>query len=351
MRGISDNLDFLSARLHGRRSQMAEGEKLEALCRVPTMELFTASIFPGTECRSAAEMQLCLLRKLAEEASDIAAQLSSPGADLVHWLVRRFQVENLKIILRGVLTGSDSEACRRHLLPLPREYSLGIEDSDVAKSFDELLRRLPRGGLRTMLMEAIGLYPGNTHPFFYEAALDHGYFEELLGQTEALTGEDRELVKPMVTQEIDAFHLILVARGRFIHQLDGKMLLPLHVPDTRISRGCFAAMLAAPDLRAAAVRALGRAIDELPGESGNSATDAGLVSPAGLERLTRQRFRCLTNRAFRRSHMGLAVVVAFIELRRLEVANLITLSEGIRVHAMEGQIQEHLVRAPEVAHA
>jgi vacuolar-type H+-ATPase subunit C/Vma6 len=250
-----------------------------------------------------------------------------------------------------VLAGIRPEAWRRHLLPLPREYSLGIEDSDAAKSVDELLRQLPRGTLRTMLMEAIGLYPGYTHPFFFEAALDHGYFEKLLSQTEALTGEDRELVRAIVIQEIDAFHLILAARGRFIHQLDGKLLLPLHVPGTRISRGCFAAMLAAPDLRTAAVCALGRAIDELPGEPGNSAADAGFVSSADLERLARQRLRRLANRAFRRSHMDFAAVVAFIELRRLEVANLITLSEGIRVHATEAQIQEHLVRGAEVAHA
>src|SRR5512137_510063 len=108
--GMSDNLDFLAARLHGRRTQMVEGGRLEALCRVRTLPQFTSEVLSGAEAESATEIQRRLVKDLAKEVTGIAAQLSSAGADLLRWLAVRFHVENLKVMLRGIVTGVRPEA-------------------------------------------------------------------------------------------------------------------------------------------------------------------------------------------------------------------------------------------------
>jgi V/A-type H+/Na+-transporting ATPase subunit C len=349
-RGKSDNLDFLAARLHGRRSQMAEGGGLDALCRARTLPQFAGGVLRGVQAESATQIQRRLVQELVREVRSIAAQLSSASAELLRWLAVRFDVEDLKIVVRGILTGARPEAWRPYLLAAAPEFALRAEALAAARSVEELIAFLPVGPLRKHLREAIELYGEMRRPFFFEAELDRGYFEELLACTQALRGLDQELIKPLVLQEVDTYHLMLVARGKFGYGLEATALLPLHVSGAGISRERFSAMLADPDLRTAAGRALGRALDALPpGESGESSS---AIAPADLEALACNRFLRLANRAFRRSHMGLAAVVGFVELRRIEVANLITVSEGIRAQVPEEQLRARLIprRTREAAH-
>ncbi|HSA03173.1 MAG TPA: V-type ATPase subunit, partial [Candidatus Paceibacterota bacterium] len=306
IRDIRNNPDFLAALLHGRRSHMAERERLEALCRIRTIRQFESEISPGSQTDSIRKIQQRLAQDLAREITRIAARLVPTDADLIRWLAVRFQVENLKVLLRSLLTGIRPAAMLPHLLPLPRELAWNVETVETTQSMEDLAHLLPQGPMRKSWVEAVAVYEGENRPFFFEAALDRAYFRELLARTEALTGDDRDLARPLVLQEIDTYHLMLVARGVFIHRLEAKILLPLHVTGTGISHERFTAMLTDPDLRAAAGRALGRALDTLPAAPTEASEPAMPVDPAGLEALAWNRFLRLANRAFRRSHMGFA---------------------------------------------
>lgn len=79
--------------------------------------------------------------------------------------------------------------------------------------------------------------------------------------------------------------------------------------------------------------------------------DAGVTETA-LEGLAWNRFQRLANGAFRRDHMGLGAAIGYAGLRRVETANLITLSEGIRTGMTAGAIWARLVPRTdlEVAH-
>lgn len=341
MQGTTDNLDFLAAHLHGRRSRMATGGRLEALCQAATVPRLATEVLSVGAAESALELQRQLVHELAQELATIAAQLSAHGARVLRWLAVRFQLENLKVLLRGWLANGSQESLRPHLVELPREFA--VDPQAAARSLDNFLPLAPRGPLRMCFRQAVQSHREEKRPFFFEAALDKGYLTELRAQAEALDGEDRELVAPLVRQEIDTFHLMLVARGKFIHGMEAAALLPFHVPGAGILRARFAAMLADPALRAAATRALGRALDELPNAPAEGGAAADAIAPSDVEALAWSRFQRLANRAFRRSHMGLAAVVAFAELRRVEVANLITLSEGIRLGMPAEQLRARLI--------
>ena len=56
-----------------------------------------------------------------------------------------------------------------------------------------------------------------------------------------------------------------------------------------------------------------------------------------------KRFLRLANRAFRRSHMDLGAVVGYAGIRRVEVANLISLSEAIRTGMAAEVIRARLI--------
>lgn len=337
------NLDFLAACVHGRRSRMAEAERLEQLCQVSSLSQFATEIAAGVEPRSPGELQRQLVTELAREVAELARQTASPGADLLEWLNVRFQVENVKVLVRGVLAGVPWETLREHLLPLPSGATWAIETAAAGRSLAEIECLLPRGPLRRRFGEALGLRPEEGRPFFFEAALDRGYFEELLSRTEALKSRDRELLRPLSWQEADTFHLALVARGRFVHHLDAELLRHFHVAGSGISADRFGAMVTDADLRTAALRAVGHALDVLPASLAESGAGNSNVAPAELEACAWNRYLRLANRAFRRSHMGLPAVVAYVGIRRVEVANLIRLSEGIRARLAPPELHARLI--------
>ena len=73
-----------------------------------------------------------------------------------------------------------------------------------------------------------------------------------------------------------------------------------------------------------------------------------MPSEVALEALAWKRFQRLANGAFRRDHMGLGAVVGYAGLRRVETANLITLSEGIRTGMTAEAIRARLVPRKEL---
>jgi len=268
--------------------------------------------------------------------------MSGPGAGLLDWTLVRFQVENLKLLLRGCLTGALTEELYGHLVPLPRDFALDVEGLATAASPEDFARLVPRGLPRENLEKALEIYRDNLRPFFLEASLDRGYFQGLVDGTERLSREDREIVGPMVYQEVDIFHLMLVARGRFYYNLRPEMLRPLHVAGTRITRPLFAAMLNDPDLHASAGRVGQRVLDAAPFEEGPKDASTAIEAPA-LEALAWKRFFRLANLAFRKSHIGLGTIMGYVGLRRVEVANLITISEGIRTGVAAEIIRTRLI--------
>ncbi len=339
---MAKDLDYLTARLHGRRSRLAEASQLDALCRVRSVPELARAACPGTEFPAAADFQRRLVQDLIDDLSGFLAYVTGAGARLLAWMLVRFQVENVKVLIRGFATRAPMEVLDNHLARLPKDLALDTPGLGRARSLEEFIRRLPPGTLRESVEEFLVVDHAPPKPFFLEAALDRGYFRELLARVEDLSGPDKEVIEALVVQEVDSFHLMLVARGKFHYGLAPEQLLPLHLEGTGISRARFAAMLGDPDLLSAASRAVGPALEAVPARQEPGEASA-TVDPAALEALAWNRFLLLANRAFRRSHMGLGAVVGYAGIRRVEVANLITLSEGIRAGTAPEAIRARLI--------
>jgi vacuolar-type H+-ATPase subunit C/Vma6 len=337
-----NDLDYLAARIHGRRGRVAEAERLDALCRLRTIPELTGAVFPDTKLRTSAEFQRWTVEDSIAELFHSLRYLDETGGDLLAWMLVRFQVENLKVLLRGFLDHAPIEVLREHLLSLPTDLALDVDQLLAAETLERFVDRLPREMPRKALRVVLDHYSGPLRPFFLEAALDQGYLQELLARAGRLSDEDKEVVAPIIEQEVNMFLLMFAVRGRFGYGLTPELLLPLHIRSRGIPIGRFNAMLAAPDLRTAAAFAVDRVIDALPPEREAGET-MGTLDAAELEALTWKRFLRLANRAFRRSHMGLGAIIGYAVIRRVEVANLISLSEGIRAGIAPESIRARMI--------
>jgi vacuolar-type H+-ATPase subunit C/Vma6 len=198
---------------------------------------------------------------------------------------------------------------------------------------------IPAKPLRQAVRQAAEAYHANPHAFYLESALDRGYFLELMARTQALGDEDRAGVTDLLTQEVDIFHMMLVTRGRLQYGLKADTLMGFHVSGTRLDRERLSSMLAAPDMPTVAARAVGAAIDGLP---------QGDVDAVMLEVLAWHRYLRLARSALVRHTLGLGMVAGYAAIRRIELANLITLSEGIRLGTEPDVIRRRLMPRSDV---
>jgi vacuolar-type H+-ATPase subunit C/Vma6 len=336
-------LDFLGARLHARRGRLAEADRLDTFCRIRAVPELIRALESDTSVHTIIDLQRRLVTDLLTDLQKIGRQTEGPAGDLMDWLAVRLQVENLKVVARAFATHTPYDQVKPHILPLAGELAIDGPALVASDSLEAFMALVPHKALRGALHDVLALYRAQLRPFFIEAALDSGYFFELLQRVAVLSDDERDEVLPLARQEVDLFHLMLVTRGKFLYGLKPEQLTQFHVRGTKIPADRFSAMLAAPDLTEVGAQAVGRVIDSAPRDAGGQAAGQGGPDPSILEVLAWQRYLRLANTTFRRSHMGLGAVVAFAAIRRIEVANLITLSEGIRTGVAPEVLRRRLI--------
>lgn len=348
-RGFSNDLDYLATRLHVRRSRMAEGVRLQELCRLASMADLSRAVFATGDFAGVAEFQRALVRNLVRELSDTLQNLEEEGADLVVWLIERFQVENIKLLLRGYLNRVPWEKLQPHLAALPHNRALPAPALLAAKSLEEFAALLPPGSPAVRLQSFLRNQPEMSSPFLLEAALDCGYFHELLARTNRLPSGEAEVVKPLSNHETNQFKFLLVVRGKFLFGLPAEPLSRLPLPDRSADARWLSAVLSCPDVVSAARLAPDMVVDALP--PGFDVQEPSSLICA-LENLAWRRYLRLANSAFRRSHMDIGAVVGYFGIRRIEVMNLIAVSEGVRARLDGPACWARLLRPAdmEVAH-
>jgi vacuolar-type H+-ATPase subunit C/Vma6 len=330
---------------------LAEGERLDALCRLRDLDELATAVGAETEPGAARSLQRHTVQQLVREVSGLLRTVQGMGRELLAWLLVRFQLENLKALLRASVTRVGEAGWREHLVNLPDPWRWDDEALAGAGSLSLFASLLPHGLFRESLEQWLKQEAGPPRLFFIEAALDRSYLGEFLIRVGRLRGDGHDAVRALVQQEADLFHLLLVLRGKFQHGLDARELLRLHVAGTRIPRARFTAMLGEADCGAAVRWAVGRVLDPLPSE--RRAADAEAPFETGrIEGLAWNRFRRLANRAFRQGPVGPGAVFGYLALRRVETANLITLSEGIRAGTDAEVLRARMIPAGggEVAH-
>lgn len=350
MRAKTDNVDYIAAVLHGRRGGMAEGSRLEALSRLRTMPQLSHEVFPGQTIATAGEMHREWITLQVGELMELASHLEPKWAALIHWVAMRYALGNLKTTIRGFVSGAGKDRVLLQHIPMPKELEVELASLGACQSLEELIHLMSRGP--PWLADAMEMTSARSRLFMMESVLDHGYFLELIKRTARLRGEEGRYARDLMSQWVDAFHVMLVARGHLTYHIEPSLLRPMHVEGSHISRSRFHAMLAAADAVILARLVLGRAIDALPRMAEEQGDVPSNPAISALETCVRNRSCRLAHQVFRKSHMGEGAIVAFTELRRIEVENLTTLSEGVRLGKEEDAIRSRFVSrvATEVSH-
>lgn len=217
MKKGTDN--YLVTRIHGLRTHLIPSRDIQVLVNTKDVRGVSENLMKTdyateigqlpTQERDAATLERVFLKTLVDRFFFVRRAAQGKMQDLLDRYCARFEVENIKRILRAKHGRSSQEPS---LIPLPRERTL-VNFMALAKAsgVDEvasLLRDTPYH----VLLERLQLYRQSELTLILEAALDNTYFTRLW----ELVGNFRD-IRDLVGEEIDLRNLLLVlslkARG------------------------------------------------------------------------------------------------------------------------------------------
>ncbi len=267
---------------------------------------------------SALERQLA--RPLLDDYARVIHSLrGSREQELVHGLFRRFEAENLKIILRTLFTGLSRDAVSHLLYPLGRLSELDWERLWACTSIPELLESLPDIPGRSLL-HALPQFEAQGRLFPLEMALDSSCFRTL-GQASSILRSryDRTVVEKILASYIDILNVSWMIRLKKEYGLAPEEIVNYSLPGGKL-------ITLALLNRLAGAEEVAEFITSLPPVFRHELSDTrdwGIIS----RRLEAYFLRTLA-RIFSGQPFHLGITVAYLLEKEIELANLITVLQA-----------------------
>jgi vacuolar-type H+-ATPase subunit C/Vma6 len=322
---IATDLDFVIAKTRAMHSALYEGDRLNVLLRHRTLPDLANELFPMETFASHMALERRLVEAFAESLARMWRYFGPPRDRLFTILAVRLQVENVKVLLRSYLSGRRGAAENLPVIPLPEPFDWPSFDVTVRLSnARDILDQIPEPLLRRAASEAFVLFTDNPVPLYLEAGLDQGWMRLLIEAWSELNANDREVLAPLVDLESDIHNLMFVLRARVNYQLDRGMVVRLAAGNTGHPSGPEAWVAEAAEgdsVREVLARAplrYRRVLADVPPELPN------------LERRLWRLYYGTANRLYFRTFFSIGCPYAFAAVKRMELANLITVVEAIR---------------------
>lgn len=242
----------------------------------------------------------------------------SARAILVHW-TRKFELYNLKALIRGKLKRLPFEQIKPYLYDLPELISLPHDRLLRTESIPELLRTLERSAFADIALQARRVYEEKNEPFSLDAAIDRSYYIGMLRRIRQLEPVDRVPLQRLVGTLIDQQNLIWLLRYRFSYRLSPTESYYLLIPfGRRLHRERL--------MRLVNLERFEQVIEALP--EGLQSGMAGVQDLLGAERQMELESAAQARNCLRFSQSAVTRSLAYLVLREMDLKKLFALLQG-----------------------
>lgn len=201
--------------------------------------LYTTAVRPALTERtsSVVEVEKHLHRFLAEQYTVPLPFLRGPEHRIIYWLWRRFELDNLLMLLRGIHNSAPPERIRSSLVPLNTHSAIDWQSICRARSIEELCDRL-RMRFRAdfyvgVIEQAMDVYHKQQSIFVLEAALYRAYYRKLNWYAELMRGQEREQVRRLLGFLVDSRDVLWAYRLRAFFDASPELILSYTIPHGR----------------------------------------------------------------------------------------------------------------------
>ncbi len=278
--------------------------------------------------------------RLVEAYGTVTRAAPVSARQLLSQFHRRFEVDNLKAVLRGIVTGAPWDRVRYVVFPLGPTTVVPAQAMVEAGSVGAAVEQLRGTPYYDTLSHAMERYNSEQSLFPLEVALDLDYWRKLWGDVNQLPTRDRTQALRIVGSLLDMNNLMWAIRYREYHHLSEEEIINYTLP--------FGYQVRDDDIRAIAA---GVDIAQVVGHIYPDLEDveALLREPrAGLPKLELELQRRLGARC-REAFVGypfhVGVPLAYVVLNELEIQDLTVLIEAKALRMPAAGFQPYLLHA------
>ncbi|QBQ53137.1 V-type ATPase subunit [Nitrosococcus wardiae] len=281
-----------------------------------------------------------LVDTLLVEAQRLIRPLDSEAQELVSYWLRRFEIGNLKAVVRGKLTGRSKEAIQADFIDIGAMTALPLNalmDAEDAQEMLGCLERTPYAGIAHQARSVYGERYELPHHgedrelFLIEATIDREYYAGLDQRMKAIQEElDHYYLQPLVGHLIDKINLVWLLRYRFAYRLASPLTYFLLCPGGYyLSSSHLLALVGAENFEEA-LRRVPAPLEPLV---------AGAISASEVEDRLGKHLLGVARFILKRTRFNLGRALAYLFLREKELLHLYGVIKGRTL-----QLAPHLIR-------
>jgi V/A-type H+-transporting ATPase subunit C len=217
----SSDQAYLSTRVAILRSRLLPEEEIEALIVEPREEGLSLrlGIDLTDSAFDAARIERAMMRSLLSDLAILLRPLRNSARAFFMFWSRRFELFNLKALIRGKLLGLPDAEIERHLQDMPAFTVLQHDRLLRAENVAELLRQIEAGPYADIARQARRVLEERQDTMAVEAAIDQRYFAGLIKRAHQLDKVDMEAVHNLLGSQADHLNLSWLLRYRFAYEL------------------------------------------------------------------------------------------------------------------------------------
>lgn len=279
-----------------------------------------------------------LVSVLLDETVILSRALAGREREFLIYWVHRFELANLKAIIRGKMANEPAESIRSKLVEMGPFASLPVEDLLRTEDIAELLARLERSQYADIGRQARQVFEQQHELFALDTTFDQRYYSGLVRRAFALEAEAGAEVKALMAAVIDSLNLVWLLRYRFAYQLAPSqvwyLLIPTHY---RLSSVMLQAL--------AQLNRLEDVLPALPPPFRGWLAQAR--NPNDVARTMEWHGAALARRVVRRAASPLARAFAYMLLREQDLHDVHVMLKGRSIGVGEDVIRAGLAMTPE----
>ncbi len=288
------------------------------------------------------KVDLTLKGRLADAYRSVIQMAPEHARPILKQLYRYFEIQNLKAILRAVITDPRWERVEDVLFPMGEMTVLPAQamlDSGSIGAAIELLQHTP---YYETLSFAMKRYSAEQNLFPLEVALDLYYWRQLWQEAKKLPGQDRVQASKIIGSLMDVNNLMWVIRYKVYHGLSEEEIINYTLPfGYRVRDEDVRAIAAGADLSTV----VGRVFPGIPDL--NSLLEDPRRGLPQLEVILKRRLMEQCRSAFIGNPFHIGVPLAFLISGNLEVQDLTVLIEAKSSEMPEEEFRPYLLRSIE----
>ncbi|MGA1874596.1 MAG: V-type ATPase subunit [bacterium] len=261
--------------------------------------------------------------------------LSGGQKRLVQHLYQRYELENLKHILRIVGRRKSAKDWKHLLLPTKGLASFSVMDLLQAKDMDEILHHLRGTWYYDPLKNSLYRFEQEQETFPLEMALDLSYYRHLWEYTSPLNRPDRKVARHILGIQLDTLNILWIFRFKELYHFSPEEILNYTLMDgTYLSSETRLRLAYSVDYKDMVANLSGTPYQSLL----DNVDDPEVISA----KLLSYGF-CVAKKNWKRFPFQIGTVLDYLLFKEIEVKDLISLTEAKRLNLPQERIKDYLI--------